>query len=88
MEEYSSEIQRAWARDRGFRAITLKEKDELVGVAISEGDSQVMLATKGKEWLIVFQRAEMTNSGSQWSRRVIGMRLKEKDEVSQHVSSR
>ena len=47
LEEYSSRIQRAWARDQGFRAITLKKNDELVGVDISEGDSQVMLATKG-----------------------------------------
>ena len=46
LEEYSSRIERAWARDQGFRAITLKENDELIGVAISEGDSQVMLASK------------------------------------------
>ena len=29
-----------------FRAITLKENDELIGVAISEGNSQVMLVSK------------------------------------------
>ena len=79
LEEYSSRIQRAWARDQGFRAITLKEKDELVGVDISEGDSQVMLATKGG-MANRFSEGEVRIVGRN-GQGVIGMRLKEKDEV-------
>ena len=79
LEEYSSRIERAWARDQGFRAITLKEKDELVGVAISEGDSQVMLATKGG-MANRFSEGEIRIVGRN-GQGVIGMRLKDKDEV-------
>jgi len=79
LEEYSSRIQRAWARDQGFRAITLKEKDELVGVAVSEGDSQVMLATKGG-MANRFSEGEIRIVGRN-GQGVIGMRLKDKDEV-------
>ena len=79
LEEYSSRIQRAWARDQGFRAITLKENDELVGVDISEGDSQVMLATKGG-MANRFSEGEVRIVGRN-GQGVIGMRLKEKDEV-------
>jgi DNA gyrase subunit A len=79
LEEYSSRIQRAWARDQGFRAITLKENDELIGVNISEGDSQVMLATKGG-MANRFSEGEIRIVGRN-GQGVIGMRLKEKDEV-------
>jgi DNA gyrase subunit A len=79
LEEYSSRIQRAWARDQGFRAITLKEKDELIGVDISEGDSQVMLATK-LGMANRFSEGEVRIVGRN-GQGVIGMRLKEKDEV-------
>jgi len=79
LEEYSSRIQRAWARDQGFRAITLKEKDELVGVAVSEGDSQVMLATRGG-MANRFSEGEIRIVGRN-GQGVIGMRLKDKDEV-------
>jgi len=79
LEEYSSRIQRAWVRDQGFRAITLKENDELVGVKISEGDSQVMFATK--EGLANrFSEGEVRIVGRN-GQGVIGMRLKEGDEV-------
>ena len=78
LEEYSSRIERAWARDQGFRAITLKEKDELVGVAISEGGSQVMLATKGGI-ANRFSEGEIRIVGRN-GQGVIGIRLKEKDE--------
>lgn len=79
LEEYSSRIQRAWARDQGFRAITLKVNDELIGVNISEGDSQIMLATK-------FGMANRFSEGDvrivgRNGQGVIGMRLKDKDEV-------
>ncbi len=79
LEEYSSRIERAWARDQGFRAITLKEKDELIGVAISEGESQVMLATK-KGMANRFSEGEIRIVGRN-GQGVIGIRLKEKDEV-------
>jgi len=79
LEEYSSRIKRAWARDQGFRAITLKEKDELVGVAISEGESQVMLATKGG-MANRFSEGEIRIVGRN-GQGVIGMRLKDKDEI-------
>ena len=79
LEEYSSRIQRAWARDQGFRAITLKEKDELIGVDITEGDSQVMLATK-LGMANRFSEGEVRIVGRN-GQGVIGMRLKEKDEV-------
>ena len=79
LEEYSSRIQRAWARDQGFRAITLKENDELIGVDISEGDSQVMLATK-LGMANRFSEGEVRIVGRN-GQGVIGMRLKEKDEV-------
>ena len=79
LEEYSSRIERAWARDQGFRAITLKEKDELIGVAISEGDSQVMLASK-LGMANRFSEGEVRIVGRN-GQGVIGMRLKDKDEV-------
>ena len=79
LEEYSTRIERAWARDQGFRAITLKEKDELVGVAISEGESQVMLATKGG-MANRFSEGEIRIVGRN-GQGVIGMRLKDKDQV-------
>ncbi|MCH2420973.1 MAG: DNA gyrase subunit A [Candidatus Poseidoniia archaeon] len=79
LEEYSSRIKRAWASDQGFRAITLKDKDELIGVAISEGDSQVMLATKGG-MANRFSEGEVRIVGRN-GQGVIGMRLKDKDEV-------
>ena len=79
LEEYSSRIKRAWASDQGFRAITLKDKDELVGVAISEGDSQVMFATKGG-MANRFSEGEVRIVGRN-GQGVIGMRLKDKDEV-------
>ena len=79
LEEYSSRIERAWARDQGFRAITLKEKDELIGVAISEGDSQVMLASK-MGMANRFSEGEVRIVGRN-GQGVIGMRLKDKDEV-------
>ncbi|MDC0526693.1 DNA gyrase subunit A [Euryarchaeota archaeon] len=79
LEEYSSRIQRAWARDQGFRAITLKENDELIGVNISEGDSQVMLATK-LGMANRFSEGEVRIVGRN-GQGVIGMRLKDKDEV-------
>jgi|TARA_B110000116_G_scaffold36945_1_gene29047 DNA gyrase subunit A len=79
LEEYSSRIERAWARDQGFRAITLKENDELIGVDISEGDSQVMLATK-LGMANRFSEGEVRIVGRN-GQGVIGMRLKEKDEV-------
>jgi len=79
LDEYSSRIERAWARDQGFRAITLKEKDELVGVAISEGESQVMLATKGG-MANRFSEGEIRIVGRN-GQGVIGMRLKDKDEI-------
>ena len=79
LEEYSSRIERAWARDQGFRAITLKENDELVGVSISEGDSQVMLASK-LGMANRFSEGEVRIVGRN-GQGVIGMRLKDKDEV-------
>jgi len=79
LEEYSSRIQRAWARDQGFRAITLKVNDELIGVDISEGDSQVMLATK-LGMANRFSEGEVRIVGRN-GQGVIGMRLKDKDEV-------
>jgi DNA gyrase subunit A len=79
LEEYSSRIQRAWVRDQGFRAITLKENDELVGVKISEGESQVMLATK-EGMANRFSEGEIRIVGRN-GQGVIGMRLKEGDEV-------
>lgn len=79
LEEYSSRIERAWARDQGFRAITLKENDELIGVSISEGDSQVMLASK-LGMANRFSEGEVRIVGRN-GQGVIGMRLKDKDEV-------
>ena len=79
LEEYSSRIQRAWVRDQGFRAITLKENDELVGVKISEGEGQVMLATK-EGMANRFSEGEIRIVGRN-GQGVIGMRLKEGDEV-------
>jgi DNA gyrase subunit A len=65
--------------DQGFRAITLKENDELVGVKISEGESQVMLATK-EGMANRFSEGEIRIVGRN-GQGVIGMRLKEGDEV-------
>ena len=39
IEEYASRVERAWRSDQGFRAITLKEGDELISVGISDGES-------------------------------------------------
>ena len=57
----------------------MKEKDELVGVAISEGESQVMLATKGG-MANRFSEGEIRIVGRN-GQGVIGMHLKDKDQV-------
>jgi DNA gyrase subunit A len=79
LEEFTKRIARGWKVDQGFRAITLKEGDELIDVAISDGSSQVMFAT----------RNGMANRASEGEIRVvgrggqgvIGIRLKEGDSV-------
>ena len=79
LEEFTQRIARGWKVDQGFRAITLKEGDELIDVAISDGSSQVMFAT----------RNGMANRASEGEIRVvgrggqgvIGIRLKEGDSV-------
>ncbi|MEC8878489.1 MAG: DNA gyrase C-terminal beta-propeller domain-containing protein, partial [Candidatus Thermoplasmatota archaeon] len=79
LEEFTQRIARGWKVDQGFRAITLKEGDELIDVAISDGTSQVMFTT----------RNGMANRASEGEIRVIGrsgqgvigIRLKEGDSV-------
>ena len=79
MEAYSSRILRAWASDQGFRAITLNDGDELVGVSISNGFNQVMLATE-KGMINRFSEEEITAVGRN-AKGVIGIRLKKEDQV-------
>ena len=79
MEAYSSRILRAWASDQGFRAIILNDGDELVGVSISDGENQVMLATV-KGMINRFSEEQITAVGRN-AKGVIGMRLKENDKV-------
>ncbi|MEC8869164.1 MAG: DNA gyrase subunit A, partial [Candidatus Thermoplasmatota archaeon] len=62
LEEFTQRIARGWKVDQGFRAITLKEGDELIDVAISDGSNQVMFAT----------RNGMANRASEGEIRVVG----------------
>jgi DNA gyrase subunit A len=75
MTEYSQ------IRANGKFAITFKDGDELIGVAISDGTSHIFLATKdGKS--IIFHEEDIRATG-RTSQGVIGMRLKKEDEVGE-----
>jgi DNA gyrase subunit A len=73
MTEYSQ------IRVNGKFAITFKDGDELIGVAISDGASHIFLATKGGQ-SIIFHEDDVRATG-RVSQGVIGMRLKKDDEV-------
>lgn len=73
MTEYSQ------IRSNGKFAITFKNGDELIGAAISDGQSYIFLATKwGKS--IIFNEEDVRPTG-RTSQGVTGMRLKNNDEV-------
>ena len=79
LEEFTQRITRGWKIDQGFRAITLKEGDELIDVAISDGSSQVMFATRnGMANRASESEIRVVGRGGQG---VIGIRLKEDDSV-------
>lgn len=73
MTEYSQ------IRSNGKFAITFKNGDELIGAAISDGSSYVFLATKGGK-SIIFPEEDVRATG-RTSQGVVGMRLKNGDEV-------
>jgi len=73
MTEYSQ------IRSNGKFAITFKNGDELIGVAISDGGSYIFLATKGGK-SIIFNEQDIRPTG-RTSQGVVGMRLKNGDEV-------
>ncbi len=79
IEEYASRVERAWRSDQGFRAITLKEGDELISVGISDGESEIMLATNdGMANRFPENQVRVVGRAGQG---VIGIRLKEGDGV-------
>ena len=66
-------------RRSGMIAITLKEEDELIGVQLTEGEQEIMLATRlGKSIRFGEQSIRSTGRGSQGVR---SMRLQQGDEV-------
>lgn len=73
MTEYSQ------IRSNGKFAITFKDGDELIGVAISDGNSHIFLATKGGQ-SIIFHESDIRPTG-RVSQGVMGMRMKKNDEV-------
>ncbi|MFB3850615.1 MAG: DNA gyrase subunit A [Acidobacteriota bacterium] len=73
MTEYSQ------IRSNGKFAITFKNGDELIGAAISDGSSYIFLATKGGK-SIIFPEEDVRATG-RTSQGVVGMRLKNGDEV-------
>jgi len=66
-------------RQTGKLAVTFQEGDELIGAAISEGDSHIFLATRNGQ-SIIFSEKNVRPTG-RTSRGVIGIRLKPQDEV-------
>lgn len=66
-------------RSTGIRAITLKEKDELVYCALSTGNDSIIIATAYGQG-IRFSEKEVRAMGRQ-AAGVIGMRLREGDQV-------
>ena len=66
-------------RKSGIIAITLDENDELINVILTDGNKQIMLATK-KGNAVRFDENEIRPVGRS-ARGVIGIRLKENDEV-------
>lgn len=73
MTEYSQ------IRSNGKFSITFKNGDELIGAAISEASSYIFLATKGGK-SIIFPEEDVRATG-RTSQGVVGMRLKNGDEV-------
>ncbi|MHC1570302.1 MAG: DNA gyrase subunit A [Methermicoccaceae archaeon] len=67
------------ARRRGVRAIGLSDDDELVGVKLTSGDSDVVLSTR-HGLSVVFPEREIRLMG-RTARGVRGIRLKQDDEV-------
>ena len=67
------------SRKEGIAAITLKEKDELIGVEKTSGKDDVMLITKNGQG-IRFNEADCRHMG-RTAQGVIGMRLGKGDEV-------
>ena len=67
------------SRKEGIAAITLKEKDELIGVEKTSGKDDVMLITKNGQG-IRFSEADCRHMG-RTAQGVIGMRLGKGDEV-------
>ncbi|MDE1820553.1 MAG: DNA gyrase subunit A [Euryarchaeota archaeon] len=66
-------------RVSGIQAILLEEGDELVDVALTQGDSEILLATKEGQ-VIRFKETELRPMGRA-TYGVIGARLGEKDQV-------
>jgi len=73
LKEYNTE------RKTGFIAITLKEDDELIDVRLSNGENDVVLATK-KGLAITFKESDVRPMG-RTSQGVMGIRLNPDDEV-------
>lgn len=69
----------AQIRSNGKFAITFKNGDELIGAAISDGNSYIFLATKGGK-SIIFNEKDVRPTG-RTSQGVAGMKLKNGDEV-------
>ena len=79
LDEYSSRIERSWKSDQGLRAITLKEGDRVVDVAISDGHSEIMLATADGR-ANRFAEGDVRHIG-RYGQGVRGVRLEEGDQV-------
>jgi len=79
LDEYSSRIERSWKSDQGLRAITLKEGDRVVDVAISDGHSEIMLATADGR-ANRFAEGDVRHIG-RYGQGVRGVRLEEGDTV-------
>lgn len=66
-------------RKNGLGAVNLKENDELIGVAKTDGNKVISLITKDG-YTISFEEKQVRNQ-SRMSAGVIGIKLREKDEV-------
>ncbi|MDH3316608.1 MAG: DNA gyrase subunit A [Gammaproteobacteria bacterium] len=66
-------------RSSGIIAIDLVEGDRLIGVAITDGDQEIMLASSGGK-VIRFKEADVRAMGRN-ARGVIGMRISKEEEI-------
>ncbi len=73
-------------RSNGIKAIPLRDGDELAGVAISDGDSQIIISTRGGK-AIRFSEKDI-RSMSRIAAGVRGMRVSQNDSVTNGIATK